>query len=386
MACSKYTLTNTGTTAINFNYRRCDDSMWEYQVNLDPNQTKNIWLINGTFQIAQLFSPSLNLIDDGVYPLTPTPTPSITPTATPTPTASVTPTLTPTASVTPTITTTSTITPTPTTSVTPTVTATSTATPTLTPTPTITSTLTPTPTITSTPTTTATPTPTSTITATPTLTPTGTPTPTPTPIYPGSLSFSGDFFSITPGITASTSNFSVEFWYKTPNPAASLNGAIMGNASQDCLTIIAGETTLLVRKDNSSLTYTLPQTLQPDTWTYFAISRSGTTENVWMGTGTTASECGVQTDNRDYSAATTNIGYFGVFMTGNSTDIKVRIGATSLNPTSTTIPIPQLPLTVNSNTVLLFNVNTPSTYLIDSSGIQTLDQNYGVTYSSDTPY
>ena len=48
MACSKYILTNTGSTLVNFSYRRCDDSLWDYQVELLPNQTKNIWVINGT--------------------------------------------------------------------------------------------------------------------------------------------------------------------------------------------------------------------------------------------------------------------------------------------------------------------------------------------------
>ena len=106
MACSKYTLTNTGATAVNFNYRRCDDTMWDYQVNLDPNETKNIWLIDGTYHIADAFNGSILLVNDGVYPITPTP--SITPTNTPTP--SITPTLTPT----PTVTSTTTPTPTPT--------------------------------------------------------------------------------------------------------------------------------------------------------------------------------------------------------------------------------------------------------------------------------
>ena len=36
MTCSKYGLTNTGTTAVNFNYQRCEDFLWEYQVNLNP--------------------------------------------------------------------------------------------------------------------------------------------------------------------------------------------------------------------------------------------------------------------------------------------------------------------------------------------------------------
>jgi len=142
MACSKYTLTNTGTTAINFNYRRCDDSMWEYQVNLDPNQTKNIWLINGTYDAAQIFESSIVLVNDGAYPLTPTPTrtPTSTPTNTPTPSVTATNTGTPTSTPTntPTVTQTQTTSATPTPSVTATKTATPTSTPTNTPTQTVT--------------------------------------------------------------------------------------------------------------------------------------------------------------------------------------------------------------------------------------------------------
>ena len=91
MACSKYTLTNTGSTIANFNYRRCDDSQWEYQVELNPNQTKNIWLLNGTFSLAPVYTTMISIINQGVFPpisetATPTPTPSVTPTPTPTPT------------------------------------------------------------------------------------------------------------------------------------------------------------------------------------------------------------------------------------------------------------------------------------------------------------
>jgi hypothetical protein len=68
MACSKYTLTNTGSTIVNFNYRRCDDSMWDYQVELEPNQVKNIWLIDNTYSTA--FKSSIELIDDGAFPPT----------------------------------------------------------------------------------------------------------------------------------------------------------------------------------------------------------------------------------------------------------------------------------------------------------------------------
>jgi len=147
MACSKYTLTNTGTTVINFNYRRCDDSMWEYQVELEPNQTKNIWLINNTYSIAPSYVNGVILNNQGEFPPTgPTPTPSTTAPSTPTPT--------------------------------PTPTGTPAETPTGTPAETPTGTPAETPA--ETPTGTPTGTPAETPAETPTGTPTGTPTPTPT--------------------------------------------------------------------------------------------------------------------------------------------------------------------------------------------------------------
>jgi hypothetical protein len=127
--------------------------MWDYQVELLPNQTKNIWVINGTYTVATAFKSAIVLIDEGPFPPT-----SATPTQTPTPTP------TPTNTPTPSVTSTQTSTPTPT----PSVTATETSTPTPTPTNTETPTQTPTPTNTETPTNTPTPTNTETPTQTPT--------------------------------------------------------------------------------------------------------------------------------------------------------------------------------------------------------------------------
>lgn len=133
MACSKYTLTNTGSTTVNFSYRRCDDSLWEYQVELTPGQTKNIWTINGTYTIAPLYQSMVSLVNQGAFPpVNATATPTATPTSTPTP--SVTQTQTPTNTSTTTLT------------ATPTATPTNTQTGTQTPTPSVTATLTPSPT------------------------------------------------------------------------------------------------------------------------------------------------------------------------------------------------------------------------------------------------
>jgi hypothetical protein len=173
MACSKYTLTNTGSTIVNFSYRRCDDSFWDYQVELAQNETKNIWVIDGTYTVASSFRGSIVLANAGSFPPTSV-TPTNTPTQTPTPTNTTTPTNTASNTPTPSVTATGTGTPTPT--------PTNTGTGTQTPTPTNTATQTPTPTNTGT----QTPTPTNTGTQTPTPTNTGTgSTPTPTPTNTG---------------------------------------------------------------------------------------------------------------------------------------------------------------------------------------------------------
>ena len=214
MACSKYSLTNTGTTLTNFNYRRCDDTMWQYQVSLEPNQTKNIWLIDDTYSTS--FVTGIVLTNEGVFPpvdVTPTPssssipvTPTTTPTNTPTNTPTVTQTPSPSATIGLTPTATETTTPTPTT--TQTNTPTNTETPTNTPTNTETPTETPTSTVTETPTETPTPT----VTETPTNTPTNTETPTPTPT---------SFFSFVVS-NESTTGFDISNCYLnvnyTPNP------------------------------------------------------------------------------------------------------------------------------------------------------------------------
>ena len=136
MACKKYVLTNNTSGILVFSYQECANNMWEYDIVLEPNQIRSIWLVNGTFQAA--LSSSFTIDDYGTFPpvtATPsnTPTPSITPSPTVTPTntatQSQTPTPTPTNTSTVTPTTTNTVTPTNTNTVTPTNTSTQTQTP-----------------------------------------------------------------------------------------------------------------------------------------------------------------------------------------------------------------------------------------------------------------
>jgi hypothetical protein len=288
MACSKYSLTNTGTTLTNFNYRRCDDTMWQYQVSLEPNQTKNIWLIDDTYSTS--FVTGIVLTNEGVFPpvnVTPTPssssipvtptttptnTPTNTPTVTQTPSASATIGLTPTATETttptptttqtntPTNTETPTNTPTNTETTTPTPTETPTATVTETPTNTPTNTETPTPTVTETTTPTPTETPTATVTETPTNTPTNTETPTPTPTTTFVPTFSVVNFNSNSvnvvELSAQTGSFTVINGSYPVSNGNSLNGTHTDLLSGDTISLItSGGTTFNWNLTVNSATY-----------------------------------------------------------------------------------------------------------------------------------
>ena len=264
MACSKYSLTNTGTTLTNFNYRRCDDTMWQYQVSLEPNQTKNIWLIDDTYSTS--FVTGIVLTNEGVFPpvnVTPTPSSSsipVTPTTTPTNTPTNTPTVTQTPSVsatiglTPTATETTTPTPTETPTATVTNTPTNTETTTATPTETPTATVTETPTNTPTNTETTTPTPTETPTATVTETPTPTPTTTFVPTF-SVVNFNSNSVNVVE-LSAQTGSFTVINGSYPVSNSNSLNGTHTDLLSGDTISLItSGGTTFNWNLTVNSATY-----------------------------------------------------------------------------------------------------------------------------------
>ncbi len=98
MAGQKYTVQNTTTSTVFINYQRLSDNMWQYQVPLEPNQVKTLWVVTGTFDPVANNLP-LNVIEEETFPPAPTPTPTASPApASPTPTPTRTPTPTPTRS------------------------------------------------------------------------------------------------------------------------------------------------------------------------------------------------------------------------------------------------------------------------------------------------
>ena len=67
MAGQKYIVQNTTTTTAFINYQRLSDNMWQYQVPLEPNQVRTLWVVTGTFNPNYDNTP-LNVISEEVFP------------------------------------------------------------------------------------------------------------------------------------------------------------------------------------------------------------------------------------------------------------------------------------------------------------------------------
>lgn len=61
MECYKYTISNLGSEVASFNYQKCSNSQWEYNVELLPNESKNIWALDGSFNISNFFESSVSI-------------------------------------------------------------------------------------------------------------------------------------------------------------------------------------------------------------------------------------------------------------------------------------------------------------------------------------
>jgi len=67
MEGQKYVIQNTTSSIVFINYQRLSDNMWQYQVPLEPNQVRTLWVVTGTFNPNYNNSP-LNVIEEEVFP------------------------------------------------------------------------------------------------------------------------------------------------------------------------------------------------------------------------------------------------------------------------------------------------------------------------------
>lgn len=61
MECYRYSISNLGSEIISFNYQKCNNYQWEYNVELLPNESKNIWALEGSFNMSKFYDSSVEI-------------------------------------------------------------------------------------------------------------------------------------------------------------------------------------------------------------------------------------------------------------------------------------------------------------------------------------
>jgi hypothetical protein len=196
------------------------------------------------------------------------------------------------------------------------------------------------------------------------------------------------YFMMSPGITPGTQPFTIELWLKTGSTVK--GGSILGNsANSGALSFILDNATTMHTDgfNQSATSFTLPVTLQPNTWYHIALVRNASNkETVWIdGVRSTS---GQQDDARNYSATATGINWAHCTwcVSGDSkfageriTNLRVLVGTALYNTASATITVPTPPLTAIANTKLLLLATSAGTMTVDTSGNQTIT-NTGATF------
>jgi hypothetical protein len=195
---------------------------------------------------------------------------------------------------------------------------------------------------------------------------------------------------MSPGITPGAQPFTIELWLKTGSTVK--GGSIIGNsnAGGSLSFILDSPTNMHTDGYGQSAThFTLPVTLQPNTWYHIALVRNASNkETVWIdGVRSTS---GQLDDTRNYYSTATGINWAHCYwcVAGDSkfageriTNLRVLVGTALYNTASTTITVPTPPLTAIANTQLLLLANSSGTMIVDTSGNQTITNN-GATFAT----
>lgn len=197
-----------------------------------------------------------------------------------------------------------------------------------------------------------------------------------------------NYFKMSPGVTPGAQPFTIELWLKTGSTVK--GGSIIGNSNAgDSLSFILDNATKMHTDGygRGATHFTLPITLQPNTWYHIALVRDGANkETVWINGARSTS--GQQDDDRNYSSPATGINWAlctwcvegeSKFAGERITNLRFLVGTALYNTASATITVPTPPLTAIANTKLLLLTNSAGTLTVDTSGNQTIT-NTGATF------
>lgn len=208
--------------------------------------------------------------------------------------------------------------------------------------------------------------------------------------YNSILFGSNTYMMLSPGVSPGAGAFTIETWIKTGSTVK--GGDILGNsANTGAMSFILDDanTAHIDGFNINSYTYTLPFTLQPNTWYHIAIARNGSNqETIWVNG--TRSTTGVQNDTINYFDYSTGINWAhctwcvansSTFNGERISNLRAVVGTALYDPNSATITVPTMPLASVANTKLLLNFTNAGSITVDGSGIQTITNN-GVTFAS----
>jgi hypothetical protein len=201
---------------------------------------------------------------------------------------------------------------------------------------------------------------------------------------------SAGYARLNTGLSFGSGAFTIETWFKT---GSSIHGGdILGNdATSGGLSFILDNSTMMHTDgfNQSATNFTLPITLQPNTWYHFALARDGSSnETVWVNGQRSTS--GVQSDSRNYYGTASGINWAhcnwcvagsSVFDGERIASYRIVIGSTVYDPNTATFTPPAAPLGLVPNTKLLLLAKSAGAFLNDEGGNQTLT-NYGTTFTS----
>jgi len=208
----------------------------------------------------------------------------------------------------------------------------------------------------------------------------------------GSLSFAGgstgtNQLVLSPGVTIGSGSYTIEGWFQLPNFTSAYG--IVGATSANGFTLIVSSSTVFTTDKyggGGQFSYTVP-TMTANKWYYFALTRNGTTEALFLGNtaGGTAARAGTtQTNSLNYAAASPWIGsYYGASWPGLMTNLRIVVGSNVYDPTQTSISVPNQELTAIANTKYLM---LGGNVTLDTSATQTITVTGTVTLSSTKPF
>jgi hypothetical protein len=207
------------------------------------------------------------------------------------------------------------------------------------------------------------------------------------PPLTGSLLFNGSNQSLglNPGVIFGAGAFTLEGWFY--NNSSFNNKGIIGSpvtSPVGCMNLyFANDTTITSDRNGGggSFSYTMGSAITTNAWHYLIYNRNagGLTAIYIDGVRCNATS----SDTLNYNTATDTIGrYYGGYWPGYWTNMRMTVGTAVYNSSLTTQPTPIGPLTSLANTKYLMLGDTVTT---DSSGIQTVTNNNGVTQTSVVP-